>query len=266
MKRSLKISVDYISEFAADLLRLSRGYLMLPNTIKYIKKNKKIKDKFKNESVIILANGPSVNDINVSYFENKNVIVMNSFANSSLADVIKQPVAYCFGEPYGSPAWSDPSNLINKSDSQTFWVNSNTIGKINTIEKSKSPLLHFAHCCYEPRIFQRNRIDLSKPTLVYQTTAQLSIMVALHLGFKKITLLGFDHTWLASPKFSKHYYSDDKDSDDYLHKLSYFEIICFMRRMYQIYYSIENLANQSNVEIRNKNSKSYLDIFEFDNE
>ena len=115
---------------------------------------------------------------------------------------------------------------------------------------------------YEPGILGTKNIKLDCPTLSYQTTAQLSIMVAMHMGFKQICLHGFDHDWLAATDYQRHFYSSDKDDTDCVEAMSYHEIISFMERMWRIYIKLDQLSKRQNIKILNCSRGSYLDVFE----
>ena len=122
--------------------------------------------------------------------------------------------------------------------------------------------VNYVFPAYEPGLFGSRDIKLERPTLSYQTTAQLAIMVAIHMGFEQIYLHGFDHDWLASKSHLKHFYSEDRDETDYLHSWGYYEAICMMERMWRIYIRIRKLSRRRGVKIFNCSNQSYLDVFE----
>ena len=82
------------------------------------------------------------------------------------------------------------------------------------------------------------------------------------MGFGRIVLLGFDHDWLASPKYSRHFYSNDKDGSDIIGTLNYLDIIEMGRRMWTIYYKLKGIARSHGATIYNMTKDSYLDVFE----
>jgi hypothetical protein len=87
-------------------------------------------------------------------------------------------------------------------------------------------------------------------------------MVAMHMGFNKILLHGFDHDWLATKDYSRHFYSNEQDDTDFLGTFSYHEIICVMERMWRIYIKLDQVSKRQEIKILNCSRGSFLDVFE----
>lgn len=252
----------FLPPILIDLIRLFRAY-KLKGKNKFLKQNALWYNHFKNEKVLIIGNGPSLKDIDLNLIKGRNVIVMNSFENASWKDSVKI-VAHCIGEPSMVSAWSkdDIKKSIKGTNANSYWLHFTSFGHFNDIEKKD--LLHYAFITHEPGIWGQKRIDLTSPTLTFQTTAQLAIQVALHMGFNDIGLLGFDHDWLANPDYSRHFYSNEKDDFDTLHEMTYLQVVNMIDRMWRIYYKLNEIADYSKVKIRNLTQKSYLDVFKND--
>jgi len=262
MNKNTKKIIEYISPpIFNDLVRLIRAFIFTPNYYSLIKSNKEYYGIHSGEKVFVIANGPSIDKINTDIYFGEKVIVMNSFQKAKWKNSV-DIVAHCMGEPYIASAWSEEDILesIEGTDSQSYWLHYSSFGKINGVSKEKK--LNYVFLPFEAGVWKRNNIQLHKPTLAYQTTAQLAIQVALHMGFKEIVLLGFDHDWLASPKYLKHFYSVNKDDTDKIGEMTYMEIIKLTERMWDIYYKIHKISLDNGVKIYNMNSYSYLDVFE----
>jgi hypothetical protein len=184
---------------------------------------------------------------------------MNSFDRADWKDDV-EIVAHCLGEPRKSSSWGGHiSGSINGTKSASYWLHLSSKGYLHSIDHGKN--LNYVLPVFEPGIYPNRKIELHFPTLAYQTTAQLAILVALYMGFSEIFLLGFDHDWLASPKYSKHFYSNDKDPEDTLDRFTYLGIIDFTKRMWNIYYKLQEISEIHNAKIYNMTENSYLDVF-----
>jgi hypothetical protein len=251
----------FLPQFLIDIYRLVKAYQLkkIPNRI--LKKNSKWLNQFRGENVIIVGNGPSLKKIDINLLKGKKVIVMNSFEHATWKNDV-EIVAHCIGEPSMVSAWSKNEiiNNINGTNSLSYWLHYTSYGHFE--ESTKKDKLHYTFITKEARLYGLKQINLAGPTLAYQTTAQMAIMVALYMGFKEISLIGFDHDWLASPDYSRHFYSDKRDSHDTLNEMSYLEIVCMIERMWNIYYKLNEIAIHKGVNIFNLTEDSYLDVFE----
>ena len=191
---------------------------------------------------------------------NEKVIVMNSFHRAEWKHDMNI-VAHCFAEHFSSKSWSASGILdcIDGTNSHSYWLDISSFNKIEGIKYGKN--IQYVLPVYEPQLYHKYGFNLSYPTMAYQTTAQLAIQVAMHMGFKDIYLIGFDHDWLSSRDYSRHFYSLEKDSTDGLENLSYLKIIEFMKRMWTIYYAMERIAKKLDVKIINLSSRTFLDVF-----
>lgn len=262
MNNEIKQKLEYyISPIVLDIIRLVINIASSPFIKNVIKTNKKWENKYNGESVYVIANGPSLSMIDKKIYEGKKVIVMNSFQKADWKNSV-EIVAHCIGEPYGAVAWVEEDILesIDGTNSKSYWLHYSSYKKIRSIGKDN--FIHYVFLPYESGLWLKNYIRLHKSTLAYQTTAQLAIQVALYMGFKKIYLLGFDHDWLASPKYSKHFYSNSKDSTDTIGDMRYIDIIKLMERMWTIYYKLADISSSLGAKIYNLSPNSYLDIFE----
>ncbi len=257
---SYKYIKYFISEFFIDVIRVLRKRITTIGKLGVLKRNKIFHNSYKNDSVCILANGPSLTDEIQASLAGKKVIVMNDFFRSKYKDTF-EIVALCYAEPLDSPACNivNINNILKNTSSESYWFDISLHG----IKKANNAnITHYICPGYEPNIFRKNKINLSKMTLSYNTTASMAIMVAMHMGFKNISLYGFDHDWLANPKFMSHFYSSKKDSTDNWGELSYHEQIKIADRMWSIYHKISELCKKNNITITNNSYGSFLDIFD----
>lgn len=251
--------LDFIPPAVADGLRGLRQWCLFPKYRKILSRNLVWKDRYAGKRVYVIGNGPSLAAVDRRLLAGEYVVVMNNFHKAEWKDEVR-PVAHCFGEPPTSPSWLDPSELFNETDSESYWVIASAHGLVGALKQGKH-----VNCMMpgiEPRIWGRRRLKLDKVTLGFQTTAQLAIQVALYMGFTDIRLLGFDHDWLASPQYSKHFYSDEPDPEDRLGILKYYELIRYSLRIWECYYALRTAAEAHGAKIVNMTDGSYLDVFQ----
>jgi hypothetical protein len=243
-----------------DIARVLRQLRLHRDKYELIKNNRILKDKYLDGRVYILANGPSLTEQTIDSLSGEKVIVMNDFYKGECGDKL-DIVACCFAEPISSSSFclDNVKEMIRSTNSKSLWLDI-SLSTHDLTDVSKS--LCYTIPGWEPKLFWKSTIALDQVTLVYQTTAQLAIQVAIYMGFKDIQLYGFDHDWLASPDYSKHFYSDEKDETDHLHLHSYHSIINLMDRMWDIYETIDRLSTRNGIKITNRNPKSYLDVFD----
>lgn len=252
-----------LSPFLVDFLRLMRCSPKLYKYRKILARNREWRNRYENDAVLIVGNGPSLKGVDPEWIVGQKVIVMNNFFLAEWSHRVK-PVAVCFGEPPSSAAWEDPHKIFEKTVSESYWLHIDNIGRNGMQEIDYQ--LNYVLPGVEPRLFGEREIDLSGLSIGYQNTGILAIEIALYMGFKTIKLVGFDHDWLASPEFSRHFYSQEKDDTDLIGSLSYLELIYSTARTWEGYYALDRAAKAHNATIVNCSQRSFLDVFERRNE
>jgi uncharacterized Rossmann fold enzyme len=258
----MKSVIEYaIPPVILDCARAARALVTTARFRPAVRGNSVWKDRYPGELVYVLGNGPSLAALDRTVLRGKKVVVMNSFDRALWKHEV-DIVAHCIGEPRNTTSWSREEILANiaGTNSQSYWLHFSSLGNLGGVPNGKA--IHYVLPAIEPGIWGVRPFALHCSTLGYATTAQLAIQVALYMGFKKVVLLGFDHDWMASRDYSRHFYSVEKDSSDHLAELSYSQVINFMQRMWSVYYRIKLVAERSGATIRNATPGSYLDVFE----
>jgi hypothetical protein len=250
---------DLLPPLVVDGVRAARQLARYPKYRALLSRNHAWHGRYDSRSVYVLGNGPSVRSIDRRSLESRELIVMNNFHRAAWKDEVR-PVAHCIGEPPSSTAWVDPSEAIRGTNALSYWLNLAASKHIGVVPPTKQ--LHFVLAGFEPRLWGERRVLLHKVALGFQTTAILAIEVALYMGFKDIRLVGFDHDWLASPDYSRHFYSGEPDREDKLGTLQYLQILRFVTRMWEGYYALQRAAVAHGATIVNVTEGSYLDVFE----
>ncbi|MEN9479180.1 MAG: hypothetical protein RLZZ298_575 [Pseudomonadota bacterium] len=215
------------------------------------------------ETVYVIGNGPSLNNFCLESIYDSDVITMNYFYAHPELNKLKI-VAHCIGEPYGCSSWVDPTNMVKNTPAKTYWFN------LSAAKFCKNKFSKY-NIFYYPPAFEVDcslfaSANLILPSIQYQSTSQMAIMVAIHMGYKNIYLLGFDHDWLTTKKgFSPHFYNEDSESDEIkradFSAFSYLDMINISKNLFEIYARIKKIAIKNNIKIVNLSNPSYLDIF-----
>jgi hypothetical protein len=239
-----------------------RSYFRYVSHAKVLRRNESIKDSHSGDAVYILGNGPSLNNFDLAKIFGQDVITMNYFyLHPNVKDF--NIVAHCVGEPFDSSTWVDPSDMVEKTHARTYWFG--LPAKKFCEQRFRGRNLHY----YLPGVAANfdvlRRSDLSRPTLQYQSTSQMAIMVALHLGYQNIYLLGFDHDWLATRGYSPHFYKED-DVDPAVARadfsvIPYLDMINISKNLFEVYAAIKKIATRQGANIVNLSQPTYLDIF-----
>ena len=214
------------------------------------------------DTVVVIGNGPSTNQLDLpSLLAGVDVIVMNSFYRHPDAHRLKI-VSYCVGEQ-GVDVPNFNISKVFEVPSERYWFSAD-------FDTRLSPLPVNVHL-YLPGndgVLKQHRknLDLSGPSPGYETTAQMAIIVALAMGYKRVILLGYDHNFLSSGEYLVHFYDEDLEDKASLSKLyidggDYHALIQNCDRMWSRYKKINTFARSRNVEIINCGKNSYLDVF-----
>lgn len=250
---------DWFPPRLLDTVRTLRQARRIPAARALLQANVACRNRFSGQRVWVLGNGPSLAAVDRGVFRDDPVIVMNNFHRSDWKHEVFA-VAHCIGEAPDSPAWTDPAEIINGTTAETYWLPVAAAKHLHGLAPGK--VVQYVLAGIEPRRWGSRIIDLSRLSLGYQTTAILAIEVALHLGFSDIRLLGFDHDWLASPDYSRHFYSAEKEEEDKLGTFSYLQVLQMVTRMWEGYYALLRAAAVHGAQISNWTTGSYLDVFE----
>tara|TARA_X000000950_G_scaffold14462_1_gene15640 strand:- start:15595 stop:16377 length:783 start_codon:yes stop_codon:yes gene_type:complete len=254
----------FLPPFFVDCLSFVKNFSKYILLFPEILKNSKLRYSKKGERVFVIANGPSLNNFDITSLYGKEVIVMNNFDLAEWKDKVSI-VAHCIGEPKSSDHWGkDQIEIMSNTNAKSYWFHISNSKEVNSSELSNNKNCHYVFSIYPSGLWNNNKeINLAKPVLGYQTTAQLAIMVALHYGYKEIFLIGFDHDWLSNRNISPHFYEErDGVRKADLSVFPYYELINISQTMWKIYMKLKLSANKVNSRIINLSNPSFLDVFE----
>lgn len=191
------------------------------------------------EKCFILGNGPSLNDIDLSFLQGEKVICCNWFVNSNLFDVIS-PDYYCaydsaFIEPKINPDWLQKIQR-HKND----FVFPKNWQKLN-LEKSLKGKIWYLDLDLTQNLFAAGKEFNPFETLwdAGNVIVNLGLPFAIQMGFEKIYLLGVDNSYYPNGVFKPYFYNFDE------HKTSF---------------DVDENKNEKWLE---KSNKAYLKVYEY---
>jgi len=261
-----KIFKSFLPPALICLAKITKQLIKYLFNFKIIYNNKKTRNlKLNNETVYVIGNGPSLNNFDLSAIYDSDVITMNYFYAHPDLNKLKI-VAHCIGEPYNCDTWVDPTNMVQNTPAETYWFNLSAAKFCKATFPKKNIFYYPPAFEFNCSLFASKTLIL--PSIQYQSTSQMAIMIAIHLGYKKIYLLGLDHDWLTTKNgYSPHFYNEDEESSDIKRAdfsiFSYLDMINISKNLFEIYQKIKIIAIRNNIKIVNLSNPTYLDIFPF---
>jgi len=243
-----------------------------------------------NDSIYILGNGPSLNDIATEKLSGKVCLAVNNFAMTPLFTEIK-PAFYVIAAP---EYWLEHvdhnykemrNNLFAQIKDKLSWNMEIFIPYKSRKYKLKdrlhalSPNLKISYYNDTPaegiavltQYAYKKRLGMPRPHNVLIP----SIMIAIWKNFKQIYLFGADHSWLSEIFVSedntayltqKHFYDSKVAKPDIMKKKGtgtrkLHEILRKFMLTFEAYHQINAYAIKNNISIINKTKNSFIDAF-----
>lgn len=148
------------------------------------KQNKTFLESFKNkhqgETLYLLANGPSINKTDLNTLIGKNVMCMNRFYIKFKDLEFKPTYLVCVEETVLDQFSKDFSKLAVP----TF---------VNWRSRNKIPGVHYLKESFNIVPFFQS--DITKPANTGGTVTYMCLQLAYFMGFKKVVILGMDHSF-----------------------------------------------------------------------
>lgn len=253
-----------------------------------ISKFKVVLPKKKNESCVILGNGPSLKESlnkNPNFFKTQELFCVNHFAIAS-EFVELQPDNYVILDPNffrGNIDPNVPKTLKSLIENTTWPMNlflpqlAKGADFVKGIEEGNKKI----NICFynytigrgfENFIFFLFRNNLSMP--LCQNVLGAALFLSLNMKFKTVYLVGADHSWIEGISIDDnnslnykipHFYKEEKntfsrDQKTNKHLIADFFEACV--KTFNSYYLLERYSKYCNSKIYNISEKSYIDAFE----
>jgi hypothetical protein len=282
-------SLTKILYFTGSVKDTLRCYLKVKPTILVLKNQE-------NKKLIVLGNGPSLKDVitnNINIFIDKDSICCNEFAQSDYYEIIK-PKYYVFTDP---AYWrisdiqkvkDDLHHTFNSIKEKTNWP---IILLINIAGSKWNHFMELEKVNSNIKIiyFYNNNVEASKKIryslykknrampLLYNVLG-VSVYLGLTLGYRKIFLLGADHSWLKDLIVkddnilymrNRHFYDKEEAPANPMYVDSHcqrtfrmHEILTALSCTFKGYLELEDYSKFLNSKILNATKGSFIDAFE----
>jgi hypothetical protein len=232
-----------------------------------LKKNKQLKNSAKNiDRCFILATGPSIKNQDLNNLENEFCISVSNFFVHPLFKKIN-PHYHIFAGSH--PPITTEQMASWWRDAEDHFRGSSVDVLIHATNKKIQEKFGFfkEHKVYYYLGEGKYPVDFSKAIPKIQTVVHIAIYLAIYMGFKKIYLLGCDHSWLMHHGISQHFYKEEQHSFTRNNYSEWSEVkdIGFEfethSKLWDVYRKIRMEAGKINVQIYNSTPGSLLDIF-----
>ncbi len=254
---------------------------------------KQIKDIKKSSSIVILTNGPSLNQSitsHWSFLDGKELLCVNFFPNTMYYEQLK-PSYYVVSAPelwidHAKPPYPQLSqelfeNIAQKTSWSLYLFIPYAAKKYKTWQKKVA-----LNSNIRIRYFNPTPVDGFKWFCQWAYSCQLgmprphnvlipSLLLSIKLGFKQIFILGADHSWLKEITVDdnnqvlvnqKHFYDEDVSKPQPMNKLKgtrkLHEVLIKFVYAFKGYHDIEYFARKKGVIIYNATPVSFIDAFE----
>jgi len=287
------INENHIIPIRDWIIKLAHTFISLLRLLLLSKINKQIKHNPR-EELVIAGNGPSLNktiELNIDKLEKKAFLCLNLFCISDNYEKLK-PQYYVIVSPNMWGDYPDSRTIQNKEKiwhflgKKTSWpldlylpfeakkaikwkqlLGNNNYIKIKYF--NRTPIEGFDWFCHY--IF-KSGLGMPRPHNVIIP----SILIGINLGFKKIKLIGADHSWLTETSVNsknevlvcqKHFYDENEAAPEGMIKIhkgsrKLHEVLEKWMISFKSYFILKNYANSRKCRIVNGTPKSFIDAFD----
>lgn len=229
-------------------------------------RNAWIRDRYQKQKCFVLANGPSLRDIDLARLADQPTIVMNHF-NQHQAFGDWQPTFHCAAEPverYHDEAGSRSLNRMLSGYTKTVHVF--PIGARPELRERGVPEDRLVFFRADGRTAAEfSRIDFTQAVPIPHDTSILAVSLAIALGCDPIILLGLDYDFLSHRSVNRHFYDDEAASlpvED-MGAVPYVESLRSAIPCWVAHAALHSIAAGNGQRIMNASRDSFLDTYPF---
>jgi hypothetical protein len=229
-------------------------------------RNARIRGMHANQKCFVLANGPSLQNLDLARLGLHPTIVMNHF-NQHPAFGVWQPTFHCVAEPaerYENEVGQKSLDRMLAGYTTTthlFPVGARAYLLGRGLPQDR--LVFFRSDGRPASDF--NAIDFTRAVPAPHDTSILSISLAIALGCSPIVLLGLDYDWLSHRSVNHHFYDDRSmpwEPED-MSKTSYLALMRHNIASWAAHGELRRIAEATGQVILNANPDSFLDAYDF---
>ena len=254
---------------AADGLSQREKYTVASHFGPLLRRNGDLRDRHRGRRCFVIANGPSLAGQDLSPLAGEVTMVMNGFVRHPLLAAL-DPTYYLFADGAffdgAAPSRRFLAEVVERVPRSTFvapYAAARAIEENGWLDPARTRYVAFAGNLRSATV---RRIDLTRAVPSVMNTAQLGLMLALHLGCSPIYLLGADHDWLSHRGADVHFYAGQTiEAHAVAHgQLSRYPYLDQMRDATDAWRGYEALwayADRCGVGIVNCTAGGFLDVF-----
>ena len=239
-----------------------------------------VKPRPRTEPLIILGNGPSLNDTMRDHADSlarHPLLAVNYAANTPVFAQLK-PEFYVLADPHFFEKSDDPnvalllSNLNAVSWAMTLFLPFGATPHFDNplLRIERYPMTGVEGSALLERLAYGARLGMPRPRNVLIP----SIMLGIWMGFTEIYIVGADHSWMESIHVNErnevvtiqpHFYKEDEREVervrvDYMHRPLY-QVVYSFYVAFRAYHQIQRFVARRGVAIYNSTPVSYIDAF-----
>jgi hypothetical protein len=231
--------------------------------------NARIQGAYTGRRCFVLANGPSLRNVDLNRLTGELTIVMNHF-NQHPAIKELQPVIHCAAEP--ATSYNSPGRMRRLEDLLEGYESTIHVFPIEMtsvlIQAGLLPPDRIAPVKLTPiRFDETDRIDLTKPMPAPPDTSVLAVSVAIAMGCTPIVILGLDYNWLSHRAINAHFYDDAAmpwPVED-MSRQPYVEVMRQAITCWEAHSGLRRIAEGTGQIILNATENSFLDVYQTTN-
>lgn len=243
-----------------------------------IEKNTQLKGIHKDDRCFIIGSGPSIEKQNLSLLKDEVIIALNNFyVHPTFNEVMdgKRPKYYLTAPTHGpnnKETWAkwleDISLHTPHKTKMIFGVNNYPDNIACILEEyrlfNEKDVFWYAttNRYVEKYGFKERYMNLTQPVMSCNAASVYALMFAVYMGFKKIYLIGIEHSQLCCRlnNSRKNFYKKALHQKNEKGRSSTDQLVSLVRTFYQY----ESISKFSESQIVNLSIDSLLDMFEYE--
>lgn len=217
---------------------------------KYTSKNKSLKGSVNTDICYVLGNGPSLNNVDLSLLQGKDLITVNKSINTPIFSELHPKFHIVLDPIILKEISADIERELKREDSDVIFIlHRSGINQFKCYDRAR--FIYGTKMASDKKYF---RNDMTKNMTTFLNVLPFAISCAMYFGYKKIVTLGNDFSFFASRK-DQHFYECGKSE----RKESLYQDLAGCSIVLQEYKTLYNYAKTKGVEIVNATENSLLD-------
>jgi len=225
--------------------------------------NSRLQGAFAGRRCFVLANGPSLANVDIDSLGSEVTVVMNAF-NRHPAIRLWQPTVHCVAEP--ADTYTSPEKLEFLRGMLTGYTST-----IHVFPLEMKALFEETGLLPPERLIlfkadgtpasEFDRVDLTGPIPSPYDTSVLAVSVAIAMGCDPIVILGLDQNGLSHQGLNAHFYAEDPGSAEDLSRTPYLVKMRQGITTFEAHAALGRVAAKNGQTILNATEGSFLDVY-----